>query len=88
MKYGFKKWIFGSNLTRIFYFEFLCKEVQNIFSTLRMMAGFCLLKNLYTFGSCIPEQCISSLKKQTIVTGKMENHVHEISYLVCFDTLL
>ena len=81
-----KKRILPSNLRRMFYLEFLYK-VQSIFSSL-LVAGSCVFNNMHTLDSCIPDQCISYLKKQPILTGKMQSHLHEIYYIVCFDTFL
>ena len=47
------------------------------------MAGSCVLKNVCVLDSYIPDSCISSLKKQTILMGKMQNYLQEISYIAC-----
>ena len=56
----------------MFCLEFFYK-VQNILRVLWVAGFFDIL--LITW--------ISSLKKQPILTGKMQNHLHEISYIAC-----
>ena len=85
-RYGLKKEDLTFKLETDVYLEFLYK-VQSIFSML-LVAGSCVFNNVYTLDSYIPDQCLSYLQKQPILTGKMESHLHKIYYIVCFDTFL